>query len=132
MNEPDDAIKQKILYLRQVECLSLRRIASHLKMGHRRIKRILEGRPPEQRGRVPDQSILSFRALVENWYAQYPHLMAIKVYEKLKSYGYQGSLTAVERLTRGATDIKTDTRGNRALAVVEAATASMPWNGWCG
>ena len=100
MNEPDDAITQKILNLRQVECLSLRRIASHLKMGHRRIKRILEGRPPEQRGRVPDQSILSFRALVENWYAQYPHLMAIKVYEKLKSYGYQGSLTAVERLTR--------------------------------
>jgi transposase len=26
--------------------------------------------------------------------------MAIKVYEKLKNYGYQGSLTAVERLTR--------------------------------
>ena len=101
MNEPgDEAIKQKILYLREVERLSLRRVAGHLKMGHRRIKRILEGLPSGRRGRMPDKSILAFRALVESWYAQYPHLMAAKVHEKLKSYGYQGSLTAVERLTR--------------------------------
>lgn len=125
MNESDDAIKQKVLYLREVERLSFRRIAVHLKMGHQRIKRILEGRAARPRGRMPDKSILAFRSLVESWYAEYPHLMAVKIHEKLKNYGYQGSLTAVERLTRSFRHPKT--QGFRELTFLPGEEAQVDW-----
>ena len=100
MSDSDEAVKQKIQYLIQVEHLSRRQIGARLRMGHRRIKRILDGVPASKSGPKPNKSIEPFRQLVERWYNEYPRLMAAKVYEKLKSYGYEGSLRVVERLTQ--------------------------------
>ena len=95
----DLPLKEKILYLLEIEKLSRRQVTRHLHISHRRLKRLLEGRPVPERPKKP--SILqSYRHLLEEWYRQYPRLKALQIYQRLKSYGYTGSLSSVERFTR--------------------------------
>lgn len=97
MNE--DSIAQRVLYLHQVEKLSQRQIAERLNIGRKRIKRILNGADCAKP--VPKKSILDeYVQLVAHWYKQYPRLKAIQIYERLQSYGYQGSYPSVVRLCR--------------------------------
>jgi len=91
---------QRVLHLRHTEKLSQRQIASIIGISRRRIKgmldkSVLQGKP------ITRKSILDeYAHLVSHWYKQYPRLQAVQVYERLKSYGYQGSYPQVARLTR--------------------------------
>jgi len=83
-----------------VEKLSLRQIAKTLKMGHRRVKRILEQQGLQIRS-LPNLPLLEpFWHLIAHWYGEYPLLKAKQVYERLRAYSYRGSYATVARASR--------------------------------
>ena len=95
----DASLKEKILYLLEVEKLSRRQVICQLHIGHPRLKRLLGEKIFP--GKPKKLSILTaYRHLLEEWYQQYPRLRALQIYQRLKSYGFTGSLSSVERLTR--------------------------------
>jgi len=95
MNE--ESLIQRVLHLRQVEQLSERQIAKALLIGRKRVRRILKnssGSAPS----IPKKSILDeYAQLISQWYEQHPRLKATQIYERLLSYGYQGSYPSVVR-----------------------------------
>ncbi len=95
----DTSLKEKILYLLDVERLSRRQVIGHLHIGYRRLKRILDKQCPSQN---PQKSspLEAYRHLLDEWYRQYPRLQAIQIYKRLQGYSYAGSLSSVERFTR--------------------------------
>lgn len=98
MNE--ESIIQRVGYLRQVEKLSQRQIAKSLGIGRKRVRRILEGAGKISQA-IPKKFILDeYGGLIAHWYKQYSRLKATQVYERLKSYGYDGSYASVARFTR--------------------------------
>lgn len=95
----DESIMQKVLHLRQVEHLSQRQIAKAAGISRQRVRRILQG--TDSAKPIPKKSILdAYTHLIIYWYKQYPKLKAIQIYERLKSYGYQGSYPSVVLLSR--------------------------------
>ncbi len=94
-----ESLIQRVLHLRQVEKLSGRQIAKTLKIGRKRINRILNGTGSAVS--IPKASILDeYNHLIAHWYKQHPLLKATQVYERLKSYGYEGGYASVVRVTR--------------------------------
>lgn len=97
MNE--ESLIQRVLHLRKVEQLSERQIAKTLFIGRKRVKRILNGSDsavPIQKKSILDEYV----NLISNWYVQYPRLKATQIYERLLSYGYQGSYPSVVRMSK--------------------------------
>jgi transposase len=95
----DESLKQRVLHLRQVEGLSGRQIAHMLGISRKRVQRILEGSHCARA--LPKISVLDeYVHLIVHWYKEYPRLKAKQVYERLQSYGYQGSYASVVRLSR--------------------------------
>jgi len=95
----EESLIQRVLHLRQVEKLSGRQIAKTLKIGRKRINRILNGTGSAVS--IPKASILDeYNHLIAHWYKQHPLLKATQVYERLKSYGYEGGYASVVRVTR--------------------------------
>lgn len=95
----DASLKEKILYLLQVEKLSRRQTLSELHIGHRRLKLLLGEKITPGKPTRPS-ALLIYRHLLEEWYRQYPRLKALQIYQRIKDYGYTGSLSSVERFTR--------------------------------
>jgi len=96
----NESIEKRVLHLREVEKLSLRQIAKTLKMGHRRVKRILEQQGLQIRS-LPNLPLLEpFWHLIAHWYGEYPLLKAKQVYERLRAYSYRGSYATVARASR--------------------------------
>ena len=97
MNE--ESLIQQVLHLREVEKLSQRQIAEKLNIGRKRVRRILSGL--NEAKPIPKKMILDeYLQLIVHWYKQYPRLKATQIYERLQSYGYQGSYPSVARLSR--------------------------------
>ena len=97
MNE--ESLIQQVLHLQEVEKLSQRQIAEKLNIGRKRVRRILSGH--NEAKPIPKKMILDeYLQLIVHWYKQYPRLKATQVYERLQSYGYQGSYPSVARLSR--------------------------------
>lgn len=95
----EESLTQRVLHLRQVEKLTQRQIAKILGIGRKRVRRILEGSGSATA--IPRASILDeYNHLIAHWYKQHPLLKATQVYERLKSYGYQGGYASVTRVTR--------------------------------
>src|SRR3990167_1178869 len=95
---PDLPLKEKILYLLEVEKLSRRQVIHELHIGHRRLKHLLGEKVMPGRPKKP--SVLEvYRHLLEEWYRQYPRLKALQIYQRIKEYGYTGSLRSVQRFT---------------------------------
>ena len=95
----EESLIQRALHLRQVEQLSHRQIAKVLGIGRKRVKRILKG--PDSAKAIPKKTVLDeYINLIAHWYKQYPKLKAIQIYERLKSYGYQGSYPSVVLFSR--------------------------------
>ncbi len=95
----EESIIQRVLHLWQIEHLSQRQIAKALGIGRYRVSRILKGTNSAKA--IPKKSILDdYINLIVHWYKQYPHLKALQVYERLKSYGYQGSYPSVVLFSR--------------------------------
>ena len=93
----EESLVQRVLHLRQVEKLSGRQIAKLLKIGGRRVSRILNKEFNSARS-IPAKSLIdSYRHLIVHWYKQYPNLKAKQIFERLKPYGYQGSYGTVVR-----------------------------------
>ena len=94
-----ESLTQRVMHLRQVEKLSQRQIAEKLNIGRKRVRRILSGLNNAKP--MPKKMILDeYLQLIVHWYKQYPRLKATQVYERLQSYGYQGSYPSVARLSR--------------------------------
>lgn len=95
----DASLKEKILYLLQVEKLTRRQTLCQLHIGHHRLKRLLGEKITP--GKYKKPSILkAYCHLLEEWYRQYPRLKALQIYQRIKDYGYTGSLSSVQRFTR--------------------------------
>lgn len=95
----EESLIQRALHLRKVEKLSQRQIAAALGIGRKRVRRILKGKA--EAAAIPKASILDeYSRLIAHWYKQYPRLQAAQVYDRLKSYGYNGSYVSVARVTR--------------------------------
>ncbi len=98
MSGEEESLKQTALHLVQVEKLSGRQILEKLGIGYLRLKHLLNEQYPKNP--VPKVSkVAPFRHLLEHWYAEYPRLKASQVYERLQSYGFQGSYSSVRRFT---------------------------------
>lgn len=94
-----DPLEKKVLYLAEVQKLSIRQIGRELGMCRKRIRRILKGQIAKAVSRKP--SILEpYRQLITTWYGEYPHLKAKQIYERLRSYGYSGGYRTVSKFTR--------------------------------
>ena len=95
----EESIIQRVLHLRQVEHLSQRQIAKAVGIGRQRVGRILKGMDSAKP--IPKKTALDeYINLIAHWYKQYPRLKAIQIYERLKSYGYQGSYPTVVLFSR--------------------------------
>ncbi|MFH0986207.1 MAG: IS21 family transposase [Candidatus Omnitrophota bacterium] len=94
----DESLKQKALHLAQVEKLSGRQILENLGIGYLRLKRLLTDKYPTNP--VPEVSkVEPYRRLLDAWYAEYPRLKATQIFERLRSYGFNGSYSSVRRFT---------------------------------
>lgn len=93
-----ESVEAEVLHLSQVEKLSGRQIARILRIGRKRIKRILEGggAKPVLRANVLE----SYQRLMTEWYRAYPRLLAKQVYERLLGYGCKASYRSVVTFTR--------------------------------
>lgn len=93
-----ESLEARALHLSQVEKLSSRQIAWILRIGHRRLKRILGETTAKP---IPKPGVVDpYRNLIAHWYQQYPRLKAKQIYERLRAYGYQGSYPSVATFTR--------------------------------
>lgn len=126
MNPEDEALKQRILYLLEVEKLSGRRIIRDLGIGYQRLARLLRNSSLQKRGPKPKGFMEPFLELVRQWYKDYPHLLAKQVFERLKDHGFTGSLSSIERATRVFRKPKT-IQLFRELSFLPAEEAQVDW-----
>lgn len=90
----EDGLRIQVRHLREVEGLSMRQIADKLNLGRKKVWRVLRG---ERMRKPAGSSILKpYERLIEEWYGEYPMLKATQVYERLKSYGYEGCYETVK------------------------------------
>lgn len=95
----NESIQKQVLYLHQVQKLSGRQIAKTLGVGRKLIQRIVSGQV--KLAAVAKPEIVSpYQNLITHWYKEYPGLKALQIYERLKSYGYEGSYSTVARFTQ--------------------------------
>lgn len=119
-----EPLDKKVLYLREVEKLSIRQIARELRICRKRIRRTLKGRPTGICVKKP--SILEpYRHLIATWYGQYPHLKAKQIYERLLAYGYSGSYRRVSECTAGQRRKKT--AAYHTLEFLPGEEAQVDW-----
>lgn len=95
----DAALIQRVLHLAQVEKLSGRQIARTLGIDRKRVRRILGGVDASAKPMIKKTQLDDYLGLIAQWYRQYPKLLALQVYERLKSYGYTGGYGCVKRAT---------------------------------
>jgi len=89
----DPIFSSQVRHLYEVERLSMRQIAQKLGVSKKRVSRVIRR---QSMSRAPRESILkSYERLIEQWYQEYPMLKASQLYERLRSYGFQGSYATV-------------------------------------
>jgi len=95
----DPSRVSQVKHLYEVEHLTMRQIATELKMCHKTVSRIItEKKRPKK---PPKPKILTpYLRLIEEWYTRHPSMKATQVYEHLRDYGYTGKYTAVSTYTR--------------------------------
>jgi transposase len=122
MNE--EPLTHRILHLAQVEQLSQRQISDLLKISRKRVGRTLKGHSlavPSPKASILDE----YRHLIAHWYKQYPRLQSTQVYDRLKTYGYQGSYISVARLTREYRKVKPEVY--HPLTFLPGEEAQVDW-----
>ena len=118
-----ESLEAQVLHLRQVERLSTRQIAKALRIGRRRIRRILEG---DGSAMICKPTLLEpYRNVIANWYREYPHLKAKQVYERLKPYGYPGSYWSVVEFSRSYRQPKAEVY--HSLVFLPGEEAQVDW-----
>jgi transposase len=122
MNEEE--LKARILHLRQVEKLSHRQIAAVLNIGRERVGQIL-GNTGCAKIMLKDSVVDKYAGLIARWYQQYPKLQGRQIYERLQSYGYQGSYVTIARMTREYRQTKP--RAYHPLIFLPGEEAQVDW-----
>jgi len=95
-----ESIENRVLHLREVEKLSFRQIAVILRIGRARISRILRKSENLCAQIRPPGLLDPYHQLIAEWFNQYPKLKATQIYDRIKSYGYQGSYPSVVLYTK--------------------------------
>ena len=117
------SLEARVLHLSQVEKLSGRQIAKTLRIGRRRIKRILEGGGSAI---LFKPALLEpYRNVITHWYREHPHLKARQVYERLKPYGYSGSYWSVVDFSRSYRQPKAE--AYHPLVFLPGEEAQVDW-----
>lgn len=89
----DQTFSSQVRHLYEVEVLSMRQISKKLGVSRKRVSRVIRN---ERMVRVPRERILKpYERLIEQWYQDYSMLKASQLYERLRSYGFQGSYATV-------------------------------------
>lgn len=98
MTQKDTALRAQIRYLRDVNNLSFRQIAAHLGIHRVKCSKLYarESTTPVPRIR----RLEPYRALILQWYQEYPTLKAIQVFERLKDRQVHIGYTAVKDFTQ--------------------------------
>ena len=121
----DESITKRVLYLREVEKLSMRQIAHAININRKTVARILTNKnlPVKQLNR--DSIIMPYMNLIAQWYKDYPRFQAYQIYQKLCSYGYKGSYSTVIRLTLKYRKLKPQIYHN--LEFIPGQEAQIDW-----
>lgn len=120
----DESLRKRILHLFNVEKLSFRQIGIQLGICRNAVSDIV--RKVGIKEVYKKESILSsYKALIGQWYKEYPLLKATQIYERLKSYGFKGSYNLVAIYTK-------EIRGPRnkyyhALEFLPGQEAQIDW-----
>jgi len=126
INGDREAIESRVKHLHAVEKLSIRQIAKSLRMGVRRINRILGG---QRVSRPAKPTIVTpYERLIDQWYQEHPYLQAQQVHERLKPYGYTGSYVRVVLHTRKYRRKKKQTY--HELVFLPGEEAQVDWMYW--
>jgi transposase len=88
----------QIKHLYDVEKLSIRQIAQKLRRARKTVARVIHNERVMRS--FPDSMLRPYERLIDQWYQEYPFLKASQVYERLKSYGFQGSYNTVSVWTQ--------------------------------
>ena len=96
----EETLKAQVRHLREVEKLSHRQIAAAMNIGRDRVGQIL-GNAGCAKILLKESIVDKYVGLIAQWYQQYPKLKAKQIYERLASYGYNGSYVTIARMTRG-------------------------------
>ena len=91
-------VRNQIKHLYEVEKLSIRQIAQKLRRARKTVARVI--RNERVMRSYPDSILRPYDRLIDQWYQEYPFLKASQVYERLKSYGFQGGYTTVSVWTQ--------------------------------
>lgn len=95
-----EILVKRILHLRAVEKLSLRQIGKELGIDRKKVARLLKRTELSTKPLPPPSILEPFRPVIVQWYKERPLLKATQIYEKLQSYGYQGSYPTVVDFTK--------------------------------
>lgn len=94
----EDHLLHRVRHLQEVEGLSIRQVADVLGLSRKKTTRLIRQgeivRKP--RGNLLDD----YARLIEDWYGSYPSLKASQVHDRLQTYGFPGSYSAVKEYTR--------------------------------
>jgi transposase len=96
----EETIRQSILYLRDVLQLSFYQIQDRTGISRKRASRIYRGSCPEKKQKR-DFILDPYRALIAEWFKEYPALKAQQVHGWLRARGVKISYPAVVKYTRG-------------------------------
>jgi transposase len=89
----DQIFSSRVRHLYEVEGLSMRQIAEKLGVSRKKVSRVIRN---EGMRRTSRESMLKpYERLIEQYYQDYPMLKASQLYERLRSYGFQGSYATV-------------------------------------
>ncbi|MBW4057175.1 MAG: IS21 family transposase [Proteobacteria bacterium] len=128
----DDELAARVLQLHQTEKLSIRQIAAYCGLCRKTVSRIIrdEGKDPSRY--AVDTLVKPYWRLIESWYAEFPKLKAMQVFERLKGLGFVGSCSTVERATRKLRTKKPIMYHERVLlpgeeAQVDWMVLTLPW-----
>ena len=128
----DDELAAFVLQRHQTEKLSIRQISAYCGLCRKTISRIIrdEGKDPSRY--AVDTLVKPYWRLIESWYAEYPKLKAVQVFERLKGLGFAGCCSTVERATRKLRTKKPVMFHERVLLPAEEAQVdwmvlTLPW-----
>ena len=91
--------RQRVRYLKDVEGLSYRQIATKLNISRRRVGQLYSGDygiKVSKRGRYLDE----YRSLIHHWFCEHPGIKAKQVFQRLKERGVKTSHRTVSKYTR--------------------------------
>lgn len=95
----EEALRKKVLQLHEVERLSIRQIAKQIRMSRDTVAKIIRT-DGVYSSKEKDKLLNPYRGLIAQWYIEYPLMRATQVYERLKSYGCEGSYRSIVSYTK--------------------------------